>query len=158
MTVYPQLWDSEGRTRVELGKVRSSQTLFLSRIMGIWDHREGRTEINRITEVLRQFLKFHCREIGVYLAQVQEGDRSQVKEELRNSSNECIMPLLEFMDKIKDLNTQMGSCSTRRVQDPPSRAWRPARLCGPGPLHRTLPCALMNIIYYMKTLLFYLFI
>ena len=76
----------------------------------ILDHKEGQTEINRITEVLQQFLKFHRREIEVYLAQVQEGLRSQVKEELRNSSNQCIMPLLEFMDKIKDLNSQMGSC------------------------------------------------
>ena len=46
MTVYPQLWDSEGRTRVELGKVRSSLTLFLSRMTNIRDHGEGRTEIN----------------------------------------------------------------------------------------------------------------
>ena len=67
MTVYPQLWDSEaGRTRVELGKVRSSLTLFLSGMTRIRDHGQGRTEINRITEVLRQFLKFHRREIGVY--------------------------------------------------------------------------------------------
>ena len=110
MTIYPQLWDNEGRTRVELGKVRSSLTFFLSRMTRIRDHGEGRREINLITEVLRHFLKFHRREIGIYLAQVQEGHRSQVKDELRNSSNECIMPLLEFMDKIKDLNSQMGSC------------------------------------------------
>ena len=65
MTVNPQLWDSEGRTRVELGKVCSSLTLFLSRMTRILDHGERRTQINRLTEVLRQFLKFHCREIGV---------------------------------------------------------------------------------------------
>ena len=57
MTIYPQLWDNEGRTRVELGKVRSSLTLFLSRMTRIRDHGEGRREINLITEVLRHFLK-----------------------------------------------------------------------------------------------------
>jgi hypothetical protein len=102
---YPRFWDNEGRTNRELKQLRDAIRAFEVRMTALRGHGEARVEIERLTSTIRDFLAFHRRQIARYLeAVVQEGHKSAVKEELRKSSNECIMPILSLMDKFKETN------------------------------------------------------
>lgn len=57
----------------------------------------AKNEIALITGELQEFVTFHRRKIQDFVTTVvTEGHRGAVKQELRQSSNECPIPLLEL--------------------------------------------------------------
>ena len=73
-------------------------------------HGEARNEIAVFTNKMKSFVSFHRGEIQGYLqAVVAEGHKTGVRKELRDSSNECLMPLLNVLDYIRTLNLELGA-------------------------------------------------
>jgi hypothetical protein len=108
-TKYPKFWDDAGRINNELRCLKAAMKAFDVRMGSLRTHMEARLEISTLTEKLREFLTFHRHQISRYLeAIVAEGHRAAVKDELRNSSNECVMPLLGLMDRFRELNQRVG--------------------------------------------------
>jgi hypothetical protein len=119
-TSYPRLMDNEGRIDAELLKLKRAFGIFKSRMSNIRDHGEARREIELILTNLRGFINKHRREIQHYLAAVvADGHKTAVRNELRSSSNECLVPILEEIDVFKRINLEMGC---RRA---PLREYRP---------------------------------
>ena len=73
-------------------------------------HEEIRREIEFLAEKVRSFMKYHRTQITNYTQSlVMEGHRQAVSNELRKSSNECLMPLLDILDKMRSKNVQLAS-------------------------------------------------
>ena len=108
-TAYPNFWDDDGLIGRELRVLRSLIKSFAQRMASLRSHGEARSEINRLTDGLRNFLTFHRRQITRYVENVvMEGHRAPVKDELRTSSNQCIMPVLSLMDKFRARNETLS--------------------------------------------------
>ena len=109
-TTYPRLMDDAGRIEVELRKIQREVSVFISRMDTIRHHGEARTEIAVFTNKMKSFVSFHRGEIQTYLqAVVTEGHKTAVRKELRDSSNECLMPILNVLDNIRTLNLELGA-------------------------------------------------
>ena len=111
-TNYPRLMDDAGRIEVELRKTQREVTVFISRMDTIRNHGEARNEIAVFTTKMKSFVSFHRGEIQSYVqAVVAEGHKTAVRKELRDSSKECLMPILNVMDNIRTLTLEL--CASR---------------------------------------------
>ena len=109
-TTYPRLMDDAGRIEVELRKTQREVTVFISRMDTIKHHGEARNEIAVFTNKMKSFVSFHRGEIQSYFrAVVAEGHKIADRKELQDSSNECLMPLLNVLDNIRTLNLELGA-------------------------------------------------
>jgi hypothetical protein len=73
-------------------------------------HAEVGREIDFIADKIRLYINNHRNQITRYCqAVVLEGHRHAVRDELRKSSNECLMPLLDITDRLKNLNDRLAT-------------------------------------------------
>ena len=99
-----------GLIEVELRKTQREVTVFISRMDTIRNHGEARNEIAVFTTKMKSFVSFHRGEIQAYLqAVVAEGHKTAVRKELRDSSNECLMPIFNVLDNMRTQNLEMGA-------------------------------------------------
>ena len=78
----------------------------------IRSHLEGKSEIDLMANKVRSFVAFRRNQIVIQAyvtAVVAVGRRNIIKDELRENSNECLMPILDLLDKFQSRNEFLGT-------------------------------------------------
>jgi hypothetical protein len=107
-TMYPEFVNNDIKREVVL--LQRVVSAFPGRLRMARCHEEIRREIEFLAEKVRSFMKYHRTQVTNYTqCLVMEGHRQAVSNELRKSSNECLMPLLDILDKMRSKNVQLAS-------------------------------------------------